>query len=241
MRLVDCLRPLSPQQISDPTLIAAVQSTVELDQVLFPMNKKSTQKEPQAWSQELRQQDVPNSIFANLQRDISEPHEGTLRAKKAVACLLYVTGRPMEEIERVLTQFGGAFGGAAGPIRSVAARTSDLLPTACDIAEILHPGLDLADRIGRLIIRLDLGIAGAAVDLARHTRTRLSRSDYAQLVNAQLVTATAIRSADEAAVLSCLRGDREKLSVIRDAAGSMAELERRRIQQSTPILQPYEA
>src|SRR5262249_9488091 len=56
VRIVDCLAPLRPTEISDPALVAAVQTTVELDQVLFPINKKSTQKEPQAWAQELRQQ-----------------------------------------------------------------------------------------------------------------------------------------------------------------------------------------
>ena len=42
--LVSCLRSVRPEQISDPTLITAVQSTAELDQVLFPINTKSTKK-----------------------------------------------------------------------------------------------------------------------------------------------------------------------------------------------------
>src|SRR5206468_3421888 len=49
IRLVGCLRALQPHEISDPVLITAAQTTVELDQVLFPINKKSTQKEPQLW------------------------------------------------------------------------------------------------------------------------------------------------------------------------------------------------
>src|SRR5207247_10742356 len=99
-------------------LITAVQTTVELDQVLFPINRKSTQKEPQAWFQELRHQDVPGHVINQLRRGTTEQSQDTLRAKKAVACLFYVSGQPMSEIERVLTQFGGAFGGAAGPIRA---------------------------------------------------------------------------------------------------------------------------
>ncbi|MDH8168650.1 hypothetical protein QIG48_27560, partial [Klebsiella pneumoniae] len=47
--LVDCLGSLQPQEISDPVLIAAAQTTVEVDQLLFPINRKSTQKEPQLW------------------------------------------------------------------------------------------------------------------------------------------------------------------------------------------------
>jgi helicase len=41
IRLVDCLRPLRPEQITDPTLIAAVQATRELDQVYIHLNKKT--------------------------------------------------------------------------------------------------------------------------------------------------------------------------------------------------------
>jgi hypothetical protein len=242
VRLVDCLRPLAPAEISDPALIAAAQTTVELDDVLFPINKKSTQKEPQAWAQELRGQRVPGHIFSCLQRGIAELYEGTLRAKKAVACLLYVSGRPMADIERVLTQFGGAFGGAAGPIRAVAARTCDVLPTAAEIAEILHPGLDLAERVSRLLVRLDLGIAGAAVDLARQARGQLSRSDYGRLVAARLVSSTDIQTADDAAILGCVDDDKAKLIIVRDAAEAISEQERRRAApKAPPILEPYEA
>ena len=96
VRLIDCLQPLSrSKSATQPHRRRS--DDCRTHQVLFPINRKSTQKEPQAWSQELRQQGVPNSIFGNLQRDISEPHEGTLRAKKAVAAPALVTGRPMEE------------------------------------------------------------------------------------------------------------------------------------------------
>ena len=116
-----------------------------------------------------------------------------------------------------------------------------MLPTAADIAEILHPDLDLADRVGRLVVRLDLGIAGDAVGLARHARTRLSRSDYVRLVKAQLVTAATVEKADNAAILACVDSDRGKLVVVREAAEALTDAERRRAQSVTPILQPYEA
>jgi ATP-dependent DNA helicase len=242
LRLIDCLRPLASDDVSDPVLIAAVQTTVELDQVLFPINKKSTQKEPQTWMQELRGQGIPGVLLGNFQRNIAEPHHGTLRAKKAVACLLYVSGRPMEDIERALTRFGGAFDGAAGPIRAVAGRTCDMLPTAADIAEILHPDLDLAERVSRLVVRLDLGIEGAAVDLARHTRGRLSRGDYRSLVAAHLILPANIKAASDGAILACAAGNRTKLRIIREGADAMVEQARRQAaQQSLPILEPYQA
>ena len=39
---------------------------------------------------------------------MSDDYTPTMRAKKAVACLLFVSGKPMHEIEANLTQFGGA-------------------------------------------------------------------------------------------------------------------------------------
>jgi helicase len=210
--------------------------------VLFPINKKSTQKEPQTWAQELRNQGVPGAILGNLQRNIVTSHEGTIRAKKAVACLLFISGRPMEDIERVLTQFGGVFGGAAGPIRAVAARTCDMLRIAADIAEILHPSLDLAERVGRLVVRLDLGIEGAAVEIGRLARGQLSRSDYRKLVAVGLTSALQLKTADEATLVECFDNDRLKLKIVREVADKMAEQERRRAgQKPAPILEPYVA
>ena len=44
IRLVECLGPVTAQHISDPALIAAVQTTSEVDEVYFPINKKSTKR-----------------------------------------------------------------------------------------------------------------------------------------------------------------------------------------------------
>ena len=44
VRLVGALSRNAPNQINDPTLIAATQLTVELNDLSFPINKKSTQK-----------------------------------------------------------------------------------------------------------------------------------------------------------------------------------------------------
>jgi len=242
VRLVDCLRPLGDDEVTDPALIAAVQTTLELNQVLFPINKRSTQKEPQTWTQELRRQGVPITIIGDLQRNVATQHDSTLRAKKAVSCLLYISGRPMEEIERLMTQFGGGFGGAAGAIRSVAARTCDMLRIAGDIAELLHPNLDLAERVGRLLVRLDLGIEGAAVDLGRHVRGQFSRADYRSLVAAGLISATQLQSSDDSRLTALLVEDRAKLKIIREAIDRMIEYDRRlAARKSPPILEPYVA
>jgi hypothetical protein len=87
----------------------------------------------------------------------------------------------MSIMETTVSQFGAAFGGAAGPIRSVASRTADLVPTAARVAEMLNPNLDLRDRVGRLTIRLTYGIPAIAVELAREAGSQLLRGDYCAL------------------------------------------------------------
>lgn len=241
VRLVECFRQLKPEDITDPALIAATQASIELDQVLFPLNKKSTQKEPAFWPNELRLQGVAGRLLGALARNVVDGQQATLRAKKAVACLLFISGRPMIEIERIITQFGGAFGGAAGPIRGVAARTCDVLPTAGRVAEILHPALNLEDRIGRLAIRLTLGIPGAAVDLAREAGSELLRGDYCQLAEADLANPNIAGGADEDRLLACLGRDRRKLAVVRDAAVKARERQSQGTSVTTPVLEPYVA
>jgi helicase len=242
IRLVECLRQIPADRLSDPDLIAATQVTLELDQVYFPINKKSSQKEPAFYANELRPQLAGGgTILSAYHRNIADSHTATVRAKKAVACLLFVSGRPMSIMETIVSQFGAAFGGAAGPIRSVASRTSDLVPTAARVAEILNPNLNLRDRVGRLTIRLTYGVPAAAVDLARECGSRLLRGDYCALVNAALCDAAAIETASDAALIACLGKDADKLAVVRDAVETMKA--RRQVQSTvlTPVLEPYVA
>jgi helicase len=53
IELIDCLDPLRPEQITDQTLITAVQVTQELDPVYIYLNKK-TPKESPSWLFQLR-------------------------------------------------------------------------------------------------------------------------------------------------------------------------------------------
>jgi len=217
IRAVACPRGVRADEVADPALIAIAQTSVELDEVYFPLNKKSKHKEPQHWMQELRNQGVSHSILGNIGRNIREAGQDTARAKKAVACLYYVSGMAMEDIERAITQFGGAFDGSAGPIRSVTGRTCDVLPMIARTAELLHAGLDLEQRVARLLLRLDLGIQGPAVDLARFTQRALDRADYRRLCEAGLTTREALAGAEDTRLLPLLGNDRRKVAAVRDA------------------------
>src|SRR5690349_2378062 len=86
----------------------------------------------------------------------------------------------------VRRQYGKTFDGVAGPLRSVASRTCDLLLAVTRVAELLHPGLDLSERCSRLLTRLEVGVPAAAVPLAAQAGTRLTRGDYLSLLRAGL-------------------------------------------------------
>lgn len=179
------------------------------------------QKEPQTWFGALGRQGIPPSLLNTLRRYLKDENTGTMRAKKAAACLFWISPTPMPEIERALTQHGGSFDGAAGPVRSVSSRTCDLLPVVARVATFLHPGLDLTDRVPRLLVRLELGVPAPVVALARHAGARLGRPDYLELLKAGLQTPEAIEGAAEDQILACLAGDPEKATIVRDAAAAI--------------------
>ncbi|HEY3412812.1 MAG TPA: DEAD/DEAH box helicase [Armatimonadota bacterium] len=216
-RLVEVLAPLPVASINDPTLITATQLTVELDAVLFPINKASTQKEPQAWPNELAAQGVAPEVLRALHHSVSERHVPTLRAKKAVACLLWITDWPMSRIEETLTRFSRPEP-IAGPIRSITERTYDLLGTVASVAMILHPDLNLADRYERLLTRLEAGVTAAAAAIASKADGALGRGDYQRLLSAGLCSAEAIEQCADGDLLACLDGSPAKLAALRKAA-----------------------
>ena len=208
------LTPLPPATITNATLVTAAQLAVEVDAVLFPLNKKSTQKEPQHWPSLLLQQGTPGALVGMLGQRTTELSTRTLRAKKAVACLLWMTARPVAEMERTLLQHGGA-ATAAGPIRSVCARVCDVLPTVARIAELVHPGLDLGDRLQRLLVRLEIGLPQDAADLALVAGDLLVRADYLRLLREGRCTLDAVAGGEAAPLLACVGGDTERLEALR--------------------------
>jgi helicase len=217
LRAVACLRAVRAHEVTDPALIAIAQMSTELDGVYFPINRVSKHKEPQHWIGQLRAQGVSSTILGCLQQNITSSPQATVRAKKAVACLYYVSGMSMDEIERAMSQFGGAFDGAAGPIRSVTSRTCDVLPMLGRAAELLHAGLELEQRIARLVLRLDLGIQGPVVDLARYTERSIDRADYRRLCDAKMTERETLDTAEDAVLLPLVASDRRKLAALRDA------------------------
>jgi replicative superfamily II helicase len=240
VRLVDAFRRLGPDQINDPALITAAQLTVELDDVYFPINKRGAAKENQTWTSEIRLQSVPQILVHALGLRVADTAQGARRAKKAAACLLWISDLPMSHIENVLTKHGGRFDGASGSVLATRARTCDLLPTVSKVAAIVHPSLDLNGRMERLLTRLEVGVPPAAVDLATHAGSRLARGDYRSLLEAGLCSIEAIENCLDEELLKLLSGNKAKLSAVRAATKAYR---RQQDEHSipSPIIPPYES
>ncbi len=224
VRIINALKGMNATSINEMTLITATQMTVELDALYFPLNKKSTQKEPIFWRNGLLQRSVPSTLISFLQRGIDQIG-AIVRAKKAVACLLWMSETPLNEIEKTMTQFGGGLNGAAGSVRQVASRTHDLLPTVMRIAEILHSELDMGERGKTLLARLEVGVPNSLGELAIHFGSRLTRNDYFSLMQKGLNTMEAIINAPDEQLLSCFGGSdvERKLASVRDAIQNYGE------------------
>lgn len=104
LRAVDCLRRLRPEEVTDPGLIALAQTSVELDEVSIPVNKKSTQKEPQHWAEQLLRQGISRTILGFIQRSSSLGIQAVTRSKKAAVCLYYISGIALLGLRNTIPQ-----------------------------------------------------------------------------------------------------------------------------------------
>jgi len=207
VRVVDVLRSLSRDSITEPVLVVTSQLSAELDDIeVFPLNKKSIHrghKEHSTWFSALQRNGIPQDVMTCLYHQVRLPHQPVLRAKKAAACLMWMSNSSLSDIEVAMTQFVRD-SDAGGAIRSVKSRVGDVLPAIIRAAEILHPGLDLSERGRRLLARLDIGIPNSITDLALFSGSRLSRGDYLALVNAGLASIESLEQASDEVLIDLL-------------------------------------
>lgn len=239
VRLVNVLQLLTAQEITDPALLTLVQLTVELDNQYFPMNKRGHKKESQSWFGELSRQGISRTITQSLSRHIYDQHQGILRAKKAIACLFYITNLPINEIENVMNRHTGKFNGAAGPVRQVCSRTNDILPIVARIVEITFPEMSLEDRVERILIRLETGVPAQIVDIARYVGSRFTRADYQSLIKSGKDSIQSIENSLDEELLDCLGNNSEKLLLLRQAIESHKKSQEEQ-SITLPVLPQYE-
>ncbi|MDL2082092.1 DEAD/DEAH box helicase [Streptomyces sp. GXMU-J15] len=229
IRLVEVLRHITTAPNST-SLVAAAQVTLELDDVYFPFARRARNTEHQRWPQELAQQQVAQQILANLRIGGSDQLTGLIRAKKAMACLLYASSMPLVMVERHLMQHQRG-DGVAGPVRTVASRTRDLIPAIVRVFSFLHPEVVIGDVAERTMVRLELGLPVELVEIGLILGSALTRAQYLSLSESSCATPQQFETASVETLSS-------RLGVTEVRASELQDLLRERQRQESAALLP---
>lgn len=130
-RVARALRAVHPDALNRVTIIAAAQLTDEAATARPPVNGKGWQKEQTTYLGELQRHGLASPVLAAL--PAPERKTAAERAKRAVACMMWMAGVPIGHIERQLTVHLG-LKDAAGATRASADRTQSVVGTVIDIA-----------------------------------------------------------------------------------------------------------
>lgn len=205
--------PGSVGQLNSVGLIAAAQLTNELNDIYMPVNMRGKNTEIPRWPNLLAQQGASWQLINAIQQTSQDSRQATARAKRAAAAVLWVTGMPIEDVERYLNQHMYNRGGLAGTVRAIADRTRDLLPAVAAVVRSIDAAQAVDDLATRTMLRLELGIPPDLVDLAE-TGAGLQRHQWMNLHAAGFVTAEAILACP-AAELTSVIGDQEAADSLR--------------------------
>lgn len=213
VRIARALRGLSSAELTDAVLLAAAQTSVELDDVIFPVHKTST-KERQRWQGAIQQQHLPFSVTRELQA--TDARNYTARCKRLSSVLMWLDGVELNRLEASLLQHMPG-DNAAGPIRASAERTRDLIGVVARIGALAsRDGSGPVGEVDQLSSRLELGIPQDILWLAKEVKRGLERGDYLALRRAGLKTIEAIEVEDDDA-LERIVNSKSKLQQIRGA------------------------
>jgi replicative superfamily II helicase len=173
----------APAELSAPDVVTLAQVTAEMEGLYIPANRRS-HKEQQRWPMALQQLGVSANLVS--------PFDAT---KRAVACLMTMSRRPMVEIEQVLMQHTKG-NSAAGNIRQVTSRTRDVIDAVVQVAVL--QGRTVAESVTTddLGLQLELGLAADALVLARLLGAEIGRGDYLSLLNAGVTDPDQLRRLD---------------------------------------------
>jgi len=173
----------APSVLSEADLITLAQVTVEMEQLWIPANR-SSRKEQQRWPMTLHHLGTNPRLLNSLHVGGTDPFDAI---KRAVACLLFASARPMAAVERELLQHYRD-SAAAGNIRKVARRTRDVLDAVVRIAA--YNGIAINDCVDSdaLGLRLEFGLPDELVPLARVAGVELNRGQYLQLLEQGLLS-----------------------------------------------------
>ena len=179
-RLVFALQGLGGG-LNSVALITAAQLTEELDDVYLAVNARARNTEVPRWPSLLGQQRVPPRLIDALGRTTRDQAQAVRRAKRAAAAAMWISGVPMDSIERQLNQHLRNRDSRAGAVRAIADRTRDLLPAVAAVIREISPEHPVDDLVARTLVRLEFGIPAQLVDILQGLDADLTRPDWLRL------------------------------------------------------------
>jgi ATP-dependent DNA helicase len=132
----------------------------------------------------LGQLGVTHTLVNALHVGGGHPFDAT---KRAVACLLLMSNRPMAEVEAILLQHTRDRA-AAGNIRQVASRTRDVIDAVVQVGMFHGRAIAQSVDAGDIGIQLELGLPAELVPLAQRFGADLNRGEYLALLAAGITT-----------------------------------------------------
>ncbi|PWK81953.1 hypothetical protein C8D88_11569 [Lentzea atacamensis] len=185
------------------TLITAAQVTKEFDEVYLPLARKAKNAEHRRWPHELMYQEVDPRVQNMLRIGGADQLAGAVRAKKAMACLLYASSVPLGTAEQHLMRHNLG-NEAVGAIRAMASRTRGLTPAVMRVLAFLHPEIATGDLAERTMVRLELGIPAELVELGMVLGAELTRAQYLSLLQAGITSPDEVEASDATSLANCL-------------------------------------
>lgn len=218
IRVASILQQLQPQQIRCDTILSLAQAITELDEYRLNVNTRGIRKELDSYLGGLSRR-VPYPVIAALQSHASDQRVVAMRAKRAIACLLWTSGTPMNQIEvHVMQHLPNR--DASGPISSAVARTRDVVDTILAIAGELHPTAPVAELEELLPTQLEIGVSDEHARLVR-AGAQLRREDFIQLAAHGLSTWQDVAAVEDERLLPLVRHDADALSSLRRAVEAL--------------------
>jgi helicase len=204
VRIARALRGLVGSQMTDSVILAAAQISAELDDIPFPVHKKSI-KERARWRGAIQQQRLPASVVREL--GSTDDAGWTARCKRLSSVLMWIEGVELSRMEAsLLLHLPGE--NAARPIRASAERTRDLIGVVFRIGALAasdgnSPIADIDD----LATRLEIGIPADILWLAKEAKRGLERGDHLALRRNHVASAQDLRTLSDDALLQIIESN----------------------------------
>jgi hypothetical protein len=206
--------------MTDNVIVATAQISLELDDIIFPVHKKSVQ-ERQRWQGAVSGYGLPHSVIRELQS--TDDASYTTRCKRLAAVLMWLEGVDLNGIEAsLLRHLPGD--NAAGPIRSTAERTRDLIGVVSKIATLVSsdrsaPAVDIDD----LSTRLEIGVPKDMLWLVKRLRRTLERGDYLSMRRAGLTNLDSQQKCDDKTLAKIISSSSKRTKILETIESALLE------------------